>query len=140
VRREEKEKEMVLKMARSRSSKLGDTEQQRMKERAKELQKAEQEEMRNRDANIAAELALKSSRKRPAPTTATSQSSADAAGSSNANPLSSNSTVPGSSEAMFRTQVNRPRYKRVNLRDLQLLLSQEREARQSRTYYRSFYK
>lgn len=148
-RRDDREKEMLMRMVKSRSSKIGDTEQQRLRERAKELQKAEQDEMRNRDANAMAMLALAPSKKRPL-----SQAISDAAGPSasagspsthsplNPASLSGLSLAANVAENPLKTQAptSRPRFKRVNLRDFQFLMSQEKHGRHSRLRYLTSYK
>ncbi|XP_023210010.1 transcription initiation factor TFIID subunit 4-like [Centruroides sculpturatus] len=54
---EEQEREMLLRAAKSRS-KLEDPEQLKLKQKAKEMQRAEMEEMRQREANMTALLAI----------------------------------------------------------------------------------
>lgn len=56
-RHEEQEREMLLKAAKSRS-KLEDPEQLKLKQKAKEMQRAEMEEARQREANETALLAI----------------------------------------------------------------------------------
>ncbi|CAN8001386.1 unnamed protein product, partial [Ixodes pacificus] len=56
-RHEEQEREILLRAAKSRS-KMEDPEQLKLKQKAKEMQKAEMEEMRQREANMTALLAI----------------------------------------------------------------------------------
>ncbi|GMT28692.1 hypothetical protein PFISCL1PPCAC_19989 [Pristionchus fissidentatus] len=90
-RREAREKEQLIRM--SKNKKTG----KETMERAKEMQKADAEVLRNRDANAAAIAALSGGRtKRKWESTATSQST-----------------------------INRPRTLRVNMRDMQSVLSRD---------------
>ncbi|KHJ46222.1 transcription initiation factor TFIID component TAF4 family protein [Trichuris suis] len=145
-RREEREREMLLRMAKSRSSKIGDTEQQRIKERAKELQKAEQEELKNRSANAAANLAMASStRKRHLVTgnenPSASSSSLASAGGMLSQSFSSFGSQANMAESVIRTQAStRPRIKRVSIKDLQHVFSSDRHARLSKTYPQLLFK
>ncbi|KAL1234797.1 Transcription initiation factor TFIID subunit, partial [Trichinella pseudospiralis] len=123
-RRGERERELLFRMAKSRSSKIGDSEQQRIKERAKELQKAEQEELRNRSANAAAQAALASSRKRPLQQAAGASDSQQSAalGVFGANSGSFLGTATNLADGLIRFQsTTRPRMKRINLKDFQFV-------------------
>ncbi|KAA0185848.1 hypothetical protein HAZT_HAZT009885 [Hyalella azteca] len=62
-RKDEVEREMLLRAAKSRN-KNEDPEQAKLKAKAKEMQRAEMEEMRQRDANMAALKALQGPRKK----------------------------------------------------------------------------
>ncbi|XP_076872311.1 transcription initiation factor TFIID subunit 4 isoform X2 [Brachyhypopomus gauderio] len=63
-RREEEERETLLRIAKSRSS-SGDPEQIRLKQRAKEMQQLELAQMQHRDANLAALAALGPRKRKP---------------------------------------------------------------------------
>ncbi|TRY99913.1 hypothetical protein DNTS_020223, partial [Danionella cerebrum] len=63
-RREEEEREALLRIARSRSN-SEDPEQQRLKQRAKEMQQLELAQMEHRDANLAALAALGPRKRKP---------------------------------------------------------------------------
>lgn len=129
-RHDEQERELLLRAAKSRS-KTEDPEQAKLKAKAKEMQRAEMEELRQREANLTALQAI-GSRKKPklesADTIATSgQSSAG------------NSSNTSSNTSRFQL-ASRPRLKRVNLRDLLFLLEQEKESCRSPLLYRSHLK
>ncbi|KAL3859934.1 hypothetical protein ACJMK2_010113 [Sinanodonta woodiana] len=126
-RHEEQEKEMLRRAAKSRS-KHEDPEQLKLKQKAKELQQAELEEVRQRDANLAALAAIGPRKKRKLDTGDTSQGGA--VGTSTHNGLGS---APNRS-------VLRPRIKRVNLRDVIFLMEQERTLDKSLLLYKSFLK
>lgn len=118
-RHEEEEREMLLRAARSRS-RAEDPEQLKLRQRARELQKAEQDEARQREANVTALLAI-GPRKRPV-----SAIEALAAGGA---PSASASVQP----AVFR-----PRMKRVNARDVLFLLEQEKGNGRGNFVYKSY--
>ncbi|GFY41607.1 transcription initiation factor TFIID subunit 4 [Trichonephila inaurata madagascariensis] len=102
-RHDDQEKEILLKAAKSRS-KLEDPELLKLKQKAKEMQRAEIEELRQREANMTALLAIGPRKKfKPDP----SSSSVDQAGNGE-------SSTSSSSGPKFPA---RPRVKRVNLRD-----------------------
>ncbi|KAK3579938.1 hypothetical protein CHS0354_020831 [Potamilus streckersoni] len=126
-RHEEQEKEMLRRAAKSRS-KHEDPEQLKLKQKAKELQQAELEEVRQRDANLAALAAIGPRKKRKLDTGDSSQGGA--MGTSTHNGLGS---APNRS-------VLRPRIKRVNLRDVIFLMEQERTLNKSLLLYKSFLK
>ncbi|KAG8176557.1 hypothetical protein JTE90_010769 [Oedothorax gibbosus] len=109
-RHDDQEKEILLKAAKSRS-KLEDPELLKLKQKAKEMQRAEIEEVRQREANMTALLAIGLRKKfKPDPaSTPTSQSG--------------NSESPTSSTGP-KTAV-RPRVKRVNLRDLLFVIEND---------------
>ncbi|KRZ42353.1 Transcription initiation factor TFIID subunit 4 [Trichinella pseudospiralis] len=142
-RRGERERELLFRMAKSRSSKIGDSEQQRIKERAKELQKAEQEELRNRSANAAAQAALASSRKRPLQQAAGASDSQQSAalGVFGANSGSFLGTATNLADGLIRFQsTTRPRMKRINLKDFQFVLRTDRYAKYSKVLIESEFK
>ncbi|XP_029172555.1 transcription initiation factor TFIID subunit 4 isoform X2 [Nylanderia fulva] len=124
---EEQERELLLRAAKSRA-KTEDPEQAKLKAKAKEMQRAEMEELRQREANLTALQAI-GPRKKP---------KLDIAGSTN-----SSGGTPGanaSASGLNRQMPMRPRLKRVNFRDLLFLLEQEKETCRSTTLYKSYLK
>lgn len=123
----EQEREILLRAAKSRS-KLEDPEQLKLKQKAKEMQRVELEEMRQREANATALLAI-GTRKRQ-----------------KIEPGMTGSNQPGSSpgssagNSSNKPQMIRPRVKRVNLRDLLFLMEQERETVRTPFLYKSYFK
>ncbi|XP_041986453.1 transcription initiation factor TFIID subunit 4 [Aricia agestis] len=123
-RREDSEREILLRAAKSRS-KNEDPEQAKLKAKAKEMQRAELEELRQREANLTALQAI-GPRKKPridGPAEAASSGNYSAGGFS------------GRSQLALRT-----RLKRINLRDMIFLMEQERDTAHSSLLYRSYLK
>ncbi|XP_032599396.1 transcription initiation factor TFIID subunit 4 isoform X4 [Drosophila grimshawi] len=112
-RHEELEREMLLRAAKSRT-RVEDPEQAKMKARAKEMQRAEMEELRQRDANLTALQAIGPRKKLKLD----SDTASAGVGSSGGGLLSNTGTT---------TTTLRPRIKRVNLRDMLFFMEQERE-------------
>ncbi|KAL4234340.1 hypothetical protein ACF0H5_005991 [Mactra antiquata] len=121
-RHDEQEKEMLRRAAKSRS-KHEDPEHLKLKQRAKDMQAAEMEEVRQREANLTALAAIGPRKKRKLD---------EAMGSSS-------SLTNGPSSSTSRTAL-RPRIKRVNLRDLLFLMEQDKTLNKSDTLYRTFLK
>lgn len=132
-RREDSEREILLRAARSRS-KTEDPEQAKLKAKAKEMQRAEMEELRQREANLTALQAI-GTRKKPR--------LGDAPGVNEiATPTSGNGTVGSTANGGGgRNQVpQRSRLKRVNYRDMIFLLEQERDTSHSTLIYKCYLK
>ncbi|XP_037501442.1 transcription initiation factor TFIID subunit 4 isoform X2 [Rhipicephalus sanguineus] len=123
-RHEEQEREILLRAAKSRS-KMEDPEQLKLKQKAKEMQKAEMEEMRQREANMTALLAIGPRKKLK------TENSGNAAGG-----LGTGSGLNNS----FSKLPMRPRVKRVNLKDILFLMEQERDSIHSTLLYKSYLK
>ncbi|XP_042900609.1 transcription initiation factor TFIID subunit 4 [Parasteatoda tepidariorum] len=121
-RHEEQEREILLRAAKSRS-KLEDPEQLKLKQKAKEMQRAELEELRHREANNTALAAIGPRKK----------AKLDNSLSSSNQGLSSQFT--GSSKFQLR-----PRVKRVNMRDLLCLMEQEKDTIRKSVLYKSYAK
>lgn len=111
-RYEEQERELLLRVAKSRS-KVEDPEQQRLRQKAKDMQRAEQEEVRQREANETALLAI-GPRKKLKTTSSVSSFSQ----SSSLNDVKIGFDTRGDT-------IRRPT-KRVNMRDLMVLLELDR--------------
>ncbi|XP_054273859.1 transcription initiation factor TFIID subunit 4 isoform X2 [Macrosteles quadrilineatus] len=111
-RHDEQERELLLRAAKSRS-KSEDPEQAKLKAKAKEMQRAEMEELRQREANLTALQAI-GPRKKP--------------------------RLDGSDSFSMAGQSLRPRLKRVNVRDLLFLLETEKETCHSSLLYKSYLK
>ncbi|CAL7940314.1 unnamed protein product [Xylocopa violacea] len=126
-RHEEQERELLLRAAKSRA-KTEDPEQAKLKAKAKEMQRAEMEELRQREANLTALQAI-GPRKKP---------KLDVGGS--ASSPGSNSGLNASATGISRQMPMRPRLKRVNFRDLLFLLEQEKETCRSTMLYKSYLK
>ncbi|XP_036338314.1 transcription initiation factor TFIID subunit 4-like [Rhagoletis pomonella] len=125
-RHEEMEREMLLRAAKSRS-KIEDPEQAKMKARAKEMQRAEMEELRQRDANMTALQAIGPRKK--------IKLDGDAIGTG------ANSSAGGALGASSVPAVPlRPRIKRVNLRDMLFFMEQERDTCRSQMLYKAYLK
>ncbi|XP_030385089.1 transcription initiation factor TFIID subunit 4 isoform X2 [Scaptodrosophila lebanonensis] len=125
-RHEELEREMLLRAAKSRS-RIEDPEQAKMKARAKEMQRAEMEELRQRDANLTALQAIGPRKKLKLDSDAISAG----VGSSGSTLLNNASTA---------STTLRPRIKRVNLRDMLFYMEQEREFCRSELLFKSYLK
>ncbi|XP_047544209.1 transcription initiation factor TFIID subunit 4 isoform X2 [Vanessa atalanta] len=127
-RREDSEREMLLRAAKSRS-KNEDPEQAKLKAKAKEMQRAELEELRQREANLTALQAI-GPRKKPR---------LDGPGGSGDSALGASSHgsggISGRSQLALRT-----RLKRINHRDMIFLLEQEKETSHSPMLFRSYLK
>ncbi|XP_055529322.1 transcription initiation factor TFIID subunit 4 isoform X3 [Wyeomyia smithii] len=125
-RHEEQEREMLMRAAKSRS-KTEDPEQAKLKAKAKEMQRAEMEELRQRDANLTALQAI-GPRKKPkleeGATTAVTPGTSGIGG-----------VVSGKASTPLR-----PRIKRVNLRDMLFYLEQEKESCRSQMLYKAYLK
>ncbi|KAM3625420.1 uncharacterized protein V6R79_011745 [Siganus canaliculatus] len=132
-RKDEQEREILLKAAKSRS-RQEDPEQARLKQKAKEMQQQELAQMRQRDANLTALAAIGPRKKRKVDSPGTTPSGTEVSGST-AGSLSSPSTPSTSSR-----QYTRQRITRVNLRDLIFYMEQERETAHSLLLYRALLK
>ncbi|OXB61281.1 hypothetical protein ASZ78_010197 [Callipepla squamata] len=129
-RKDEEEREMLLRAAKSRSNKE-DPEHLRLKQKVKEMQQLELAQMQQREANLTALAAIGPRKKRPL------DSSNAGSGMEG---LNSNGIVPGSSNFSLTKQLLRPRITRVCLRDLIFCMEQEREMKHSLTLYRALLK
>lgn len=121
-RHEEQERELLLRAAKSRT-KPEDPEQAKLKAKAKEMQRAEMEELRQREANLTALLAIGPRKK------AKIEDAASVVGS-----------AVGSGSSSTAGAVLRPRTKRVCLRDLLILMEQEKETSRGSLLYKSYFK
>ncbi|CAK1588093.1 unnamed protein product [Parnassius mnemosyne] len=128
-RREDSEREMLMRAAKSRS-KNEDPEQAKLKAKAKEMQRAELEEVRQREANLTALQAI-GPRKKP-------RLGEGPGGSGDA--VSNGSGHTGSGFTGRSQLALRTRIKRINHRDMVFLLEQERETAHSPMLYRSYLK
>ncbi|KAM4738421.1 transcription initiation factor TFIID subunit 4-like [Anableps anableps] len=128
-RKEEQEREILLKAAKSRS-RQEDPEQLRLKQKAKEMQQLELAQIRQREANLTALAAIGPRKKRK---TDSPLSGASGEGSG------SGSSQPGGSSGGSR-QFMRQRITRVNLRDLLLCLENDRDTSHSQLLYKGLLK
>ncbi|XP_035173103.1 transcription initiation factor TFIID subunit 4B, partial [Oxyura jamaicensis] len=129
-RKDEEEREMLLRAAKSRSNKE-DPEHLRLKQKAKEMQQLELAQMQQREANLTALAAIGPRKKRPLDSSNTG---------SGLEGLNGNGIAPGSSNFSLTKQLLRPRITRVCLRDLIFCMEQEREMKHSLTLYRALLK
>ncbi|KAM9766165.1 transcription initiation factor TFIID subunit 4 isoform 3-T3 [Menidia menidia] len=132
-RKDEQEREILLKAAKSRS-RQEDPEQARLKQKAKEMQQQELAQMRQRDANLTALAAIGPRKKRRVDSPGTAPSGAEVSGSTTGSPASSSASSTSS------RQYTRQRITRVNLRDLIFYMEQERETAHSLLLYRALLK
>ncbi|XP_048488528.1 transcription initiation factor TFIID subunit 4 isoform X6 [Plutella xylostella] len=128
-RREDSERELLLRAAKSRS-KNEDPEQAKLKAKAKEMQRAELEELRQREANLTALQAI-GPRKKP------KLEGGSNGGGDSANTTSSQSNFGMSSRSQMAL---RTRLKRINQRDLIHLMEQERDTSHSHMLYSCYLK
>ncbi|XP_010082559.1 PREDICTED: transcription initiation factor TFIID subunit 4B, partial [Pterocles gutturalis] len=129
-RKDEEEREMLLRAAKSRSNKE-DPEQLRLKQKAKEMQQLELAQMQQREANLTALAAIGPRKKRPLDSSNTG---------SGLEGLNGNRIAPGLSGFSLTKQLLHPRITRVCLRDLIFCMEQEREMKHSLTLYRALLK
>uniref|UniRef100_A0A6Q2XPK2 TAFH domain-containing protein n=1 Tax=Esox lucius TaxID=8010 RepID=A0A6Q2XPK2_ESOLU len=122
-RREEQQREILMKAAKSRS-RQEDPEQLRLKQKAKEMQQQELFQLRQKEANLTALAAIGPRKKRRT----------EAAGSGSS-PSASGSGSSGASRQFVRQRITR-----VNLRDLLFCLENERDTSHSHLLYRGFLK
>lgn len=130
-RKDEQEREILLKAAKSRS-RQEDPEQARLKQKAKEMQQQELAQVRQREANLTALAAIGPRKKRKMDSPGATPSGTEVSGSSMDSPS-------GSSSSSSR-QYARQRITRVNLRDLIFYMEQERETAHSLLLYRALLK
>ncbi|XP_029909302.1 transcription initiation factor TFIID subunit 4-like isoform X2 [Myripristis murdjan] len=128
-RKDEQEREMLLKAAKSRA-RQEDPEQARLKQKAKEMQQQEQAQIRQRDANLTALAAIGPRKKRKL----------DSPGAATAGTEVASGSGAGSSPAASSRQQLRQRITRVNLRDFIFCLEQERTTARSLLLYKALLK
>lgn len=129
-RKEEQEREILLKAAKSRS-RQEDPEQLRLKQKAKEMQQQELAQIRQREANLTA-LAAIGPRKKRKMDSPLRGASAEGSGSG--------PSQPGGSGGTGSRQFMRQRITRVNLRDLLFCLENEKGTSHSHLLYKGFLK
>ncbi|XP_035992358.1 transcription initiation factor TFIID subunit 4 isoform X4 [Fundulus heteroclitus] len=132
-RKDEQEREILLKAAKSRS-RQEDPEQARLKQKAKEMQQQELAQMRQRDANLTALAAIGPRKKRKLDSPGATPSGTEVSGSVAGSPACS--AAPSTSSRQYTRQ----RITRVNLRDLIFYMEQERETAHSLLLYRALLK
>ncbi|KAM7146819.1 transcription initiation factor TFIID subunit 4-like isoform 5-T5 [Macrochelys suwanniensis] len=130
-RKDEQEREILLKAAKSRS-RQEDPEQARLKQKAKEMQQQELAQMRQRDANLTALAAIGPRKKRKLDSPGLLTIGGEALG------------ITSGGQAGFGTpssrQYARQKITRVNLRDFIFYMEQERETSHSLLLYRALLK
>ncbi|XP_030590178.1 transcription initiation factor TFIID subunit 4 isoform X2 [Archocentrus centrarchus] len=129
-RKEEQEREILLKAAKSRS-RQEDPEQLRLKQKAKEMQQQELAQIRQREANLTA-LAAIGPRKKRRMDSPVRGAIAERSGSC--------PSQTGGSSGTGSRQFMRQRITRVNLRDLLFCLENERGTSHSHLLYKGFLK
>lgn len=129
-RKEEQEREILLKAAKSRA-RQEDPEQLRLKQKAKEMQQQELAQMRQREANLTALAAIGPRKKRKNLDSPSSSALAEGLGSA--------ATLCGGPGASG-SRLTRQRITRVNLRDLLFCLENERSTSRSHFLYKGFLK
>uniref|UniRef100_A0A1A7WRY3 TAF4 RNA polymerase II, TATA box binding protein (TBP)-associated factor, 135kDa n=4 Tax=Iconisemion striatum TaxID=60296 RepID=A0A1A7WRY3_9TELE len=129
-RKEDQEREILLKAAKSRS-RQEDPEQLRLKQKAKEMQQLELAQIRQREANLTALAAIGPRKKRKADSPVRG-ATAEGPGSG--------PSQPGASAGPGSRQFMRHRITRVNLRDLLFCLENEKETSHSQLLYKGFLK
>uniref|UniRef100_A0A1A8EZ65 TAF4 RNA polymerase II, TATA box binding protein (TBP)-associated factor, 135kDa n=2 Tax=Nothobranchius korthausae TaxID=1143690 RepID=A0A1A8EZ65_9TELE len=129
-RKEEQEREILLKAAKSRA-RQEDPEQLRLKQKAKEMQQQELAEIRQREANLTALAAIGPRKKRKNLDSPSSSASAEGSGAGS-------SLTGGAGSSGSRP--TRQRITRVNLRDLLFCLENERFTSRSQFLYKGFLK
>uniref|UniRef100_A0A1A7Y6Q1 TAF4 RNA polymerase II, TATA box binding protein (TBP)-associated factor, 135kDa n=1 Tax=Iconisemion striatum TaxID=60296 RepID=A0A1A7Y6Q1_9TELE len=129
-RKEEQEREILLKAAKSRA-RQEDPEQLRLKQKAKEMQQQELAEIRQREANLTALAAIGPRKKRKNLDSPSSSASAEGSGAGS-------SLTGGAGSSGSRP--TRQRITRVNLRDLLFCLENERSTSRSQFLYKGFLK
>ncbi|XP_067105625.1 transcription initiation factor TFIID subunit 4-like [Osmerus mordax] len=129
-RKDEQEREILLKAAKSRS-RQEDPEQARLKQKAKEMQQQELAQMRQRDANLTALAAIGPRKKRKMDSPGSTPSGAEVSSSSAGSPAGASTSS---------RQYARQRITRVNLRDLIFYMEQERDTAHSLLLYRALLK
>ncbi|KAJ8281366.1 hypothetical protein GJAV_G00066790 [Gymnothorax javanicus] len=132
-RKEEQEREILLKAAKSRS-RQEDPEQARLKQKAKEMQQQELAQMRQRDANLTALAAIGPRKRRKLDSPGATTTGTEVLGTSVGSPAGSG--APSSSARQY----SRQRITRVNLRDFIFYMEQERETARSLLLYRALLK
>ncbi|XP_074059129.1 transcription initiation factor TFIID subunit 4B isoform X2 [Macrotis lagotis] len=128
-RKDEEEREMLLRAAKSRSNKE-DPEQLQLKQKAKEMRQLELAQIQQRDANITALAAIGPRKKRPL----------DSLVGPGNEGLNGNALASGSSSLPVTRQLFRPRITRVCLRDLIFCMEQEKGMKYSRALYHALLK
>uniref|UniRef100_A0A3B5M0E2 TATA-box binding protein associated factor 4 n=1 Tax=Xiphophorus couchianus TaxID=32473 RepID=A0A3B5M0E2_9TELE len=128
-RKEEQEREILLKAAKSRS-RQEDPEQLRLKQKAKEMQQLELAQIRQREANLTALAAIGPRKKRRTDSPLSASAEGSGLGSSQ----------PGGSSGQGSRQFMRQRITRVNLRDLLLCLENDRDSSHSQLLYQGLLK
>ncbi|XP_075440988.1 transcription initiation factor TFIID subunit 4B [Ascaphus truei] len=123
LRKNEEEREMLFRAAKSRSNKE-DPEQLRLKQKAKEMQQMELAQMQYREANLTALAAIGPRKKRPLDSVSL-QSGLEGL------------HATGSSAYGVSKSLSLPRITRVCLRDLIFCMEQEKETRHSISLYRA---
>lgn len=126
-RQEDSEREILLRAVKSRS-KNEDPEQAKLKAKAKEMQRVELEELRQREANLTALQAI-GSRKKPR-----------LEGPGGSGDSSPNTSVAGTSATSRSQLALRTRLKRINQRDMLFLMEQEVDTAHSTFLYKSYLK
>ncbi|XP_027859158.1 transcription initiation factor TFIID subunit 4-like isoform X2 [Xiphophorus couchianus] len=129
-RKEEQEREILLKAAKSRA-RQEDPEQLRLKQKAKEMQQQELAQMRQREANLTALAAIGPRKKKKNLDSPSSSASAEGSGTG--------SSLPGT-VGSSGSRLTRQRITRVNLRDLLFCLENERFTSHSHFLYKGFLK
>ncbi|XP_040289829.1 transcription initiation factor TFIID subunit 4B [Bufo bufo] len=124
-RKTEEEREMLLRAAKSRANKE-DPEQLKLKQKAKEMQQLELEQIQYREANLAALAAIGPRRKRPLDTSIQN--------------VMEGFHTSGSSVFSVPKSIFVPRITRVSLRDLIFCMEQERTTKHSMSLYRALLK
>ncbi|XP_066544967.1 transcription initiation factor TFIID subunit 4 [Amia ocellicauda] len=123
-RKDEEEREMLLRAAKSRANKE-DPEQLRLKQKAKEMQQLEMAQMQQRDANLTALAAIGPRKKRPLDSLGYGSGSEGAA---------------AGGTSLLSKQASIQRTTRASLRDLIFCMEQEPSLRQSVALYRALLK
>nr|XP_013795328.1 PREDICTED: transcription initiation factor TFIID subunit 4B [Apteryx mantelli mantelli] len=118
-RKDEEEREMLLRAAKSRSNKE-DPEQLRLKQKAREMQQLELAQMQQREANLTALAAIGPRKKRPL---------------DSSNVGLEHNILADRYDGSLTKQLLRPRITRVCLRDLIFCMEQEREMKHSLALY-----